>query len=509
VPPFVPRDRTPELEKALLGGGFVLVVGDSTAGKTRLAYEAMRTCLPRHVCIRPRTPEALSAALALARRRRHSLVWLDDLERYVTAADWDGVAVLATIRANERDELASSPDRQRVRTGRDVLSAVTAEIRLDRMWSDDELARARAVADERIALGVAGAARHGVAETIAAGPQLLQRWRDAQDRRGAAIVAAAVDARLAGYYRPLTEDVLRTLHEAYLPAAERLGSWEDALAWATWPVAATSSMLEPVLGGYLAFDYLVDAVHPTDFVVPAPTWEVLVAVAELSDLEELGLKASFHGQFELVERVARMLFDGGRHPEAAVVAAALGNAGRSDRALDLLEDVLEQAEHDPALRLDVLSILVWESGEKYAVAEGIRPPDEQLVLTARFERCVWTRAVHGDAAGAEAFAELLQQLRNLADPDPSLETMAMWNLGGALLDSGDAAAAEPVLAEALELSRQLSGDDHQETLMIRRTHLNALTALGDPSAAEHERQLVADCVRVLGADHPLTRRLVS
>jgi tetratricopeptide (TPR) repeat protein len=568
VPPFVPRDRTPELEKALLAGGFVLVVGDSTAGKTRLAYEAMRTCLPRHVCIRPRTPDALSAALALARRRRHSIVWLDDLERYVTAADWNGVAVLATIRANERDELASSPDRQRVRTGRDVLSAITAEIRLDRMWSDDELARARATADERIALGVAAAPRHGVAETIAAGPQLLQKWQDAQDRRGAAIVAAAVDARLAGYYRPLSEDVLRTLHTTYLPAAERLGSWEDALAWATRPVAATSSMLEPVRGGYLAFDYLVDAVHHTNFVVPVPTWEVLVAVAEPSDLGELGLKASFHGQFELVERVARTLLDAGHHLEAAVVAAALGNAGRSDRALELLEDVLERAENDPVLRLDVLSILVWESGEKYGdmgdpeaalplarrlveestalhgpthsrtlfarmavarqlggageidaalklasdvvtVAESVRPPDEQLILSARFERCVWTRVVHGDAAGVEAFAELLRQLRDLADPDPRLETMCMWNLGGALIDSGDAASAQPVLAEALELSRQLSGDDHQETLMIRKTHLNALAAVGDPSAAERERQLIADCVQVLGAEHPFTRQLVG
>jgi hypothetical protein len=349
VPPFVIRDRMSELEQALRTGGFVLVVGDSTAGKTRLAYEAMRACLPRHLCVRPLTSDAVPAALALARRKRRSIVWLDDLERYVTPANWDGVAVLATIRTHERDELSSSPDSQRVRAGRDVMSAVTTEIRLQRRWSAAELTRARTVADERIALGVAAADRHGVAETIAAGPQLLTTWQDAKDHRGAAIVAAAVDAWLAGYHRPLPEELLRELHATYLMPGVRIGPWEDALAWATRPVSATSSMLEPVDGGYLAFDYLVDAVHAGDFVVPTHTWEVLVDHAELADLEELGLRASLHGQFDLTEQVARTLLAADMHLAACAVAAGLDIAGRTDRAVELIEDILERAEHDPVV----------------------------------------------------------------------------------------------------------------------------------------------------------------
>jgi hypothetical protein len=42
VPPFIPRDRLPEVESALREGGFLLLTGDSTAGKTRLAFEALR-----------------------------------------------------------------------------------------------------------------------------------------------------------------------------------------------------------------------------------------------------------------------------------------------------------------------------------------------------------------------------------------------------------------------------------------------------------------------------------
>jgi transposase len=41
TPPFVDRDRMPDVRAALVAGGFVLLVGDSTAGKSRLAFEAM------------------------------------------------------------------------------------------------------------------------------------------------------------------------------------------------------------------------------------------------------------------------------------------------------------------------------------------------------------------------------------------------------------------------------------------------------------------------------------
>jgi eukaryotic-like serine/threonine-protein kinase len=42
TPPFVDRDRMPDVRAALVAGGFVLLVGDSTAGKSRLEFEAMR-----------------------------------------------------------------------------------------------------------------------------------------------------------------------------------------------------------------------------------------------------------------------------------------------------------------------------------------------------------------------------------------------------------------------------------------------------------------------------------
>jgi tRNA A37 threonylcarbamoyladenosine biosynthesis protein TsaE len=42
------REIFSRLRERLAPGGFVLLVGDSTAGKTRAAFEAMAATLPKH-----------------------------------------------------------------------------------------------------------------------------------------------------------------------------------------------------------------------------------------------------------------------------------------------------------------------------------------------------------------------------------------------------------------------------------------------------------------------------
>src|SRR4029077_12037759 len=81
VPPYVPRDVDPELRRALGGAGFVLMVGDAAAGKTRAAYEAMRAVLAGHVLIAPTRSGELTTALTAARAQRDCVLWLDSLQR--------------------------------------------------------------------------------------------------------------------------------------------------------------------------------------------------------------------------------------------------------------------------------------------------------------------------------------------------------------------------------------------------------------------------------------------
>ncbi len=82
VPTYVPRDVDDELHRRLAVSGFVLVVGDSTAGKSRAASEAIAV-LPDHVLVVPQNRESMSVAIDKAAGTRRCVLWLDDLENYL------------------------------------------------------------------------------------------------------------------------------------------------------------------------------------------------------------------------------------------------------------------------------------------------------------------------------------------------------------------------------------------------------------------------------------------
>jgi hypothetical protein len=367
----------------------------------------MRECLPRHVCVIPEHAGTLTDAFAAVRLRRPAVLWLDDLERYlgpggltraniVELLDTAQIVVLATMRAHERDDLSArhDPNRERgdlqvARASRDVLS-LASEIRLERRWSPKELASAGNMSsDPRIAHALASAEKYGLAELMAAGPQLLGELRDAWsvssrdypsgrafgDPRGAALVAAAVDVRLAGYHKPVPLTVLRDLHEVYLAAnggaALRAGSWENALAWATQPLYATSSLLEPAENeSYLAFDYLVDSAarNPATPPIPNETWTTLIENVELDDAVEVAWQASFAGWIAHPLRVFDRALTSEQYVLAAEMARCVGNAGQERQAVALLELTIERAKQSGTTSPeDVLAMrddLAWELGEK-------------------------------------------------------------------------------------------------------------------------------------------------
>jgi len=89
VPPrYVPRDiDTAEhgvqarVRAAARGGGFLLLIGGSSVGKTRTAFEAVKALLPNWWLVHPADP---AEAAALAQEPcRQTVVWLDELQRYL------------------------------------------------------------------------------------------------------------------------------------------------------------------------------------------------------------------------------------------------------------------------------------------------------------------------------------------------------------------------------------------------------------------------------------------
>jgi uncharacterized protein len=376
VPVYVPRDLDAKLDAALaaaLGrGGLVLVWGDSTAGKSRAAFQAMRR-LPGELCLLvPHHWDSLRALLDGGVEFHHVVVWLNDLERYLGVGRLDigilrrlvgdgsrRVVVLATMRASEYN--VRSPERERDQAGseryllraeRELLDQAV-DFELPRRFSATERERAAERAwDPRIADALAHAGQYGLAEYLAAGPRLWRRWRNARavdssayEQVGAAVVAAALDCRRAGLSRSVSEEVLRGLYRdpAYLdpPVVGRLAPdvFEQGLAWATELVQATSALLTPEAGGYVVFDYLLDTVQadPDAPPVPSRVWEHLLSDLQLDDAFAVGVAAYRAGEHQVAERAWR-------------VAADAGGIGGivAEYNLGLLlqqRDELEEAEH--------------------------------------------------------------------------------------------------------------------------------------------------------------------
>src|ERR1700730_2242622 len=86
VPAYVSRDvdvsLLPKLQHMANSGGFLLIVGDSTAGKSRVAYEALLRTVPDHHLIAPFDRDELRHSLAaIATSAERKVLWLDNIER--------------------------------------------------------------------------------------------------------------------------------------------------------------------------------------------------------------------------------------------------------------------------------------------------------------------------------------------------------------------------------------------------------------------------------------------
>lgn len=327
VPPYIPRDIDVELRERLASGGFVLLVGESAAGKSRAAFEAMSSTLADHVLVAPSGQDGLVAAVDKAAQMPRCVLWLNDLERFAGESGLTRTQVtrllpgqrqhrviLATLRAVEEERLTtvSAGNETMGREAREMLEQAD-RIRLDRRFSRTELAAARTQDwDARIADALAHAGEYGIAEYLAAGPELLRDFENAWDvgahPRGAALVAAAIDCRRAGYQSPLPRPLLEQLHQMYLEerGGDRLRPepFHEAWQWATLLRRSTTALLQPTgdVGTVTVFDYLVDVAQRRAGSAGRVAEKVVItalAYAPLADVVGLAYKAHNEGSYTI------------------------------------------------------------------------------------------------------------------------------------------------------------------------------------------------------------------
>jgi thioredoxin-like negative regulator of GroEL len=312
VPPeYVPRDADDgdlgvraRVAAAAERGGFVLLVGGSSVGKTRTAFEAVRALLPEWWLAHPAGPGEV-AALASAPTLQ-TVVWLDELQRYLDGEHGlTGGMVRALLGAPGPVVVIGTlwPDRYAAHTmlpapggadprarGREVLDLATV-IRIGTEFSPAEQDRARAAAagDRRLQVAL-DTSDYGLTQTLAAAPQLVARWEDAQaaDPYAWAVLTAALDIARLGGRTPLSPELLRAAAPGYCTPrqqAEARANWfEQALAYATARLHGAVAALAPTgsgmghMDGYTVADYLIQRATRERRCarVPASTWDALL-----------------------------------------------------------------------------------------------------------------------------------------------------------------------------------------------------------------------------------------
>jgi Tfp pilus assembly protein PilF len=489
---YVERDRHQDLRHLLVEGRPVLVVGHSMAGKTRMAYEVVRELYGDWPCWIPERPDGLGQLLPNA-VPRGAVVWLDDVESYLTTAQplrlsWlteleqSGCRVVATIRASEYERF------QPLGEVRPPQWEVLDRFDLVRLEDDqNEQARiASAVSDSPVAAGIR---RYGVAEYVGGGYLAIDRFENGQSVHplGVAMLRAASDWRLLGF-EVIPNSVLSGLAPAYLSEKVRNASGENdrgALDWAGAEFGGRIRLLEPAGDGWRAFDYILDYLTAQNTPIPDETWAAAADSVRDNPVQAftLGYRAYSSDRLDLA---AAMWEQGATTiPEAAmnlgVLLKELGDLTGGTEAL-LLAMGSGNVRVAPTAAFN-LGLLREEQGDSAGAAAAyqlaIDTGDVAQSSSAAVNLGV-LRKSEGDLAGAAAAYQFV-----IDSGDGQQAPTGAFNLGVLRREQGDLAGA----AVAYELAIN-SGHD---TATLAALNLGVLRKeLGDPAAAAAAWQRAID-----------------
>ncbi|MBT2612730.1 bifunctional trypsin-like peptidase domain-containing/SEL1-like repeat protein, partial [Streptomyces sp. ISL-87] len=288
---YVPRtgqEVDSRLHDALEPGRFVLLVGPAKAGKTRTVFEAIHAAWQDARLAAP-TPQRLANLADHPRLHGSSdplVVWLDDLDRFLTTTQPLTPAMLTALLARPGETLVVATLRQEARlrlreaTGeltRDTHNLLSAAVTIElRSTAEDpeEQAAAQAAYPKQPLDGA------GLAERLGYAPELLMIYHDSEMANPVlhTVVRTAIDWARTGLTRPIPETDLLEIASSVLAkenpahqvthkkitaaikkARKPLGSGTGADAALLLTVSLSESTGGPQMLGYRAYDYLVAA----------------------------------------------------------------------------------------------------------------------------------------------------------------------------------------------------------------------------------------------------------
>lgn len=422
LPTFVEREVGEQLRawlsSARTSGGFLVLVGNSSVGKTRLLYETALEVVPDFPVLVPDLGDGgLVNTVADANIHRPGLlVWLDELQRFLPGPYFASneqighvpvtvatirqmlshdtpVIIVGTLwpeyarqlRATHRDPI-TEVERPRYPHAADILSVWVQHFSLQG-FSSTERATAKALVEHDPRLTHAlDDPDFNVTEALAGARQLVRRYEQGIETVRAAL-HAAVDARRVGIQGVLTENMLRVTSRGYLATVHTDGFWfSDALNEltqsgrphdkATAPLIPVPNADKTAIVGFALADYLQQRLtrQRRSECLPEATWRAFAQhTSDLHDLARLAESMYNRMLYQLAEPLIRRLAEvrdsPGYWPFQRQLAQLLARQGRR-------EELRACADVDNPFAAALFARLLMENGDLSALHARAEAGDE-------------------------------------------------------------------------------------------------------------------------------------
>ena len=502
--PYVRRpDVDAKLAELLRGEHVIIVVGPSSAGKTRTAFQALSVNLPQAGFAYPLSSgQAIRKLIQVDRQEPLCagpvVVWLDDLDEYLrddsgispAIVEWleqraDGGVIVATIREDQYNDRRGSANNvgKAARLFLDRAERGLFQLRHTITRNEAEQA-ARLYPGEEF-----GDPELGIGLRLVAGPELVRRLRDAEtdNPAGWTVIKAAVDFLRMGLPAPVPEAALRLLfavamRDRFPQLAATDEAYRQGLSWACHPARSGVALLSRsrAVGPHhaVAFELLDHAVEyglKQDWAVPGNAWHVAISAASTADLMSVSTAAEARDLPYVAISALEKAAGNGNSAAALELGMLLAGSGDLEAGTEWITRAVEAHEVDA---LSAMGALLAQAGDLDAARDclwrGIEAGDlsaaslmakMQLACGRRDEAMYWLRIaaeeddgmawlrladLHGES-DREAAARCLERG---ASGDGAAGACCQWRLA---LNRGDHEGAERWLRSAAELGEVNAG----------------------------------------------------
>ncbi|MBR7835681.1 sel1 repeat family protein [Actinospica durhamensis] len=354
LPTYVTRDIDADLHTALKAatrtGGLFLLVGAAATGKTRCAFEAIRTVVPEWKLLLPSDAGEVRAHFKADVDLGRTVVWLNDVQlflgvdglrsaeiRRVLADVSRPVLFVGTMWNSTYEELTASDGMRR-----DAKTVLGMARRFPVVaFSESEWSRAEQLqaVDPRLAEAIRFRIEGTLPQTLASRLALIHRWAMVDDAYAASVMVAAMNARLCGVSEVLPAGLHERLAASCLSGEARATAEPDwfakAVEWACRPVQeATSVGILSAVGvaigetvGWRISDMLVDYAVTSGWQVSDEFWRLIMAEVDIPACVRAGFAAYNLGRTDLAEEAWRRSADAGDDQGMFNLAVALTKKG--------------------------------------------------------------------------------------------------------------------------------------------------------------------------------------